>query len=489
MIERLTKRIGANRLLFGTEMPMTERFCTYAQSIRHIAQYCDFMNHDERAQVLAGNARRLIDHADEVALPELTGAAAKIALPAFYGETSVSLRVPGGIAQRLDTLQTPCLVVDLDAFEANCSFMNDVIQPLSEKGILLRPHAKTHKCSGLAAKQLSAHGDLACGVCCQTVREAEAMVRGGVRNVMLTNIVADVQKAGRMVALAAQGAAIAICVDSTRGLALFKEALKPVLGTVTLDVLIDISGGAQCGLGAATLSTDTAVAIAHTVEVSRGLRLRGLQAYVGPSLVSTAPVVPKDAAAAVKGHVAALREAGISSKLVVSVAGGALKTLPLGAVNGVCQELQCGSYVFGDDASGTGESSEWQRSLFVLASITGCYGQKGGASGGGGVQHMVDVGWKAAAVPRAVSSGTRGRGVVVKSPQDAEMRYSCIGEELGVVEFDEEFSQETLSVGARLRLGIVGGHECEATANLHDFVVGLREGVVESILRIDGRGY
>lgn len=482
MIERLAKRIGSNRLLFGTEMPMLERYCTYWQSVRHIAHFCDCMNHEERALVLAGNARRLIDRADEAVPPEVSDDAKSLPFAAFYSETAVPVRVPATPAQGMATVQTPCLLVDLDAFEANCSFMNEVIQPLSEKGILLRPQAKAHKCSALASKQLALHGDLSCGICCQSVREAEAMYRGGVRNIMVTHLVADAQKAARLVALAAQGAAIAVCVDSTKGLALFKEALKPVLATVTLDVHIDLGAGARCGLGTTALSTDTAVALAHNAEVSTGLRLRGLQAYVGPSKDPEAPVSVKDAAAAVKAHISALRDAGISSKLVVSVAGDALTTLPLSSLAGVSQELQCGAYVFGD--AGEEDSSEWKRSLSVLASVTGCYGRGGG-------QHLVDVGSRAVAVPAAGGGRRAGAGgVELKSPQGEEMRYVCLGEELGVVDFAAEGScAEAVSAGARLQLKMIGSRVCEATANLHDFVVGIRDGAVEAVFRIDGRGY
>src|SRR5207244_13245436 len=86
--------------------------------------------------------------------------------------------VPG---MRVDDLETPALLVDLDAYERNIKRM---ALSLEELPVKLRAHAKTHKCPVVARHQMDAG---AVGICCQTVGEAEAMVLGGVRDVLVTN--------------------------------------------------------------------------------------------------------------------------------------------------------------------------------------------------------------------------------------------------------------------------------------------------------------
>lgn len=476
MIERLAKRIGAKQLLFGTEMPLMERFCTYGQGVRHIAFYCDFLNPEERTQVLGANMRRLIDRADAAPRSEEDSSDRLPSPAAYYNEMALAVRVPAAVGQAVESLQTPCLVIDLDAFEANCSYMNSVMQPLIEKGVLLRPHMKSHKCSALAAIQLKAHGgDVCCGVCCQTVGEAEAMYRGGVRNILLTSVVVDALKAARMVALAAQGAAVTVCVDSTKGLALYREALKAAPRATSLDVMIELGIGLRCG-GDST-ATDTAVAIAHTVEVSTQFRLRGLHVHARAATVSLEDgLTPKVAAAnAVNSHVAALREAGISSRLVISV-GGVGATLPLPEkTTGVSQELQCGSYVFRDSTRAVETEiyhDSRRQSLFVLGSVIGVWGRRSD-------RHCaVDVGSKAIA--------GCDRAPLVRMPSGATLKYTCLGEENGSLSLTDDGVDEALALATRMQ---IGPGDCEATFNLHDFVVGVRDDVVEAVYRIDGHGY
>src|SRR5437764_7587849 len=93
-------------------------------------------------------------------------------------------------------VETPALVVDLDAYERNLDRMDEAIGGLP---VRLRPHAKTHKCPTVALHQI-ARG--AAGVCCQTLGEAEAMVEGGVLDVLITNQVVSPGKIRRLVALA-----------------------------------------------------------------------------------------------------------------------------------------------------------------------------------------------------------------------------------------------------------------------------------------------
>jgi predicted TIM-barrel fold metal-dependent hydrolase len=60
VIETLVERVGARQLLWGTDMPFQNRFCTYRQSIDYITRYCDFLSADDRAWIFGGTAARIL---------------------------------------------------------------------------------------------------------------------------------------------------------------------------------------------------------------------------------------------------------------------------------------------------------------------------------------------------------------------------------------------------------------------------------------------
>ena len=118
----------------------------------------------------------------------------------------MTTRPPAEIGMSLDEVDTPALIVDLDAFESN---LRRLAERVKGSGVRLRPHAKTHKCPVIALKQMELG---AVGVCCQKVSEAEAMVYGGVKDVLVTNEIVGRQKLRRLMALAGS-ARIGVCVD------------------------------------------------------------------------------------------------------------------------------------------------------------------------------------------------------------------------------------------------------------------------------------
>src|SRR5213596_2608294 len=108
------------------------------------------------------------------------------------------LAPPASIGIALDEVDTPALVLDLDALERNLLRMADAVKG---SGVRLRPHAKSHKCAEIARRQIAAG---AVGVCCQKVSEAEALVQGGVADVLIANEVVGARKLQRLAALAKQ---------------------------------------------------------------------------------------------------------------------------------------------------------------------------------------------------------------------------------------------------------------------------------------------
>src|SRR5271163_3779061 len=146
----------------------------------------------------------------------------------------MTTRPPAEIGMSLDEVDTPSLVIDLDAFERNLHRLADRVQ---DSGVRLRPHAKTHKCPVIALKQVELG---AVGVCVQKVSEAEAMVYGGVRDVLVTNEVVGRQKLRRLTSLA-QSARVGVCVDDVGQV----QALDAAAGEagVTLPVYVEVNMG------------------------------------------------------------------------------------------------------------------------------------------------------------------------------------------------------------------------------------------------------
>src|SRR5258708_7678668 len=152
----------------------------------------------------------------------------------------MTTRPPAEIGMTLDEVDTPALVIDLDAFERNLRRLPDRVGGSSVK---MRPHAKTHKCPVIALKQIELG---AVGVCVQKVSEAEALVYGGVKDVLVTNEIVGRQKLRRLTALA-HDARIGVCADDA-GQVDALDAAAAEAG-VTLPVHVEVNmGGNRCGV-------------------------------------------------------------------------------------------------------------------------------------------------------------------------------------------------------------------------------------------------
>src|SRR3954447_21900346 len=101
------------------------------------------------------------------------------------------------VGDTFDRIDTPSLVLDLDAFERNLQRMAAALQG---RGVRLRPHAKSHKCPEIARRQIALG---AVGICCQKVSEAAVFVEAGIQDVLVTNQVVGAAKLARLMELAA----------------------------------------------------------------------------------------------------------------------------------------------------------------------------------------------------------------------------------------------------------------------------------------------
>ena len=180
-----------------------------------------------------------------------------------------AMRAPASPGMRLEEVDTPALVLDLDAFERNLRRMQ---QAVAGRGIRVSAHAKTHKCPEIAQRQVAAG---AVGVCCQKVSEAEAMVEGGIADVLVSNEVVGAAKLERLAGLARR-AKIGVCVDDAGNVRDLDTAARAA--GVKLDVYVELEVGmGRCGVAPG----EPALALARAVTGCASLRFGGLQAYNG----------------------------------------------------------------------------------------------------------------------------------------------------------------------------------------------------------------
>ncbi len=370
------------------------------------------------------------------------------------------IRPPAEIGMSLDEVDTPALIVDLDAFEGNLRRLADRVRA---SGVRLRPHAKTHKCPVIALKQIELG---AVGVCVQKVSEAEAMVYGGVRDVLVTNEVVGRQKLRHLMALA-HSARIGVCVDDPQQIADL-EAAAAEAGLKTLPVHVEINmGGNRCGVEPG----EPALQLARLIAGQPHLSFAGLQAYHGSAQHLRGW---EERQAAIKG---AADKAGMTRDLLAAngiscdnITGAGTGTFEFEAGSGVYTELQCGSYIFMDadygrnlDRDGAATRA-FEPSLFVWATVMSRPAEE---------RAIVDAGLKALAFDS-------GPPTVWDEPAATYERAS-----------DEHGRLAVSGATNRLRLGdkvkLVPGH-CDPTVNLYDWYVGIRGDRVEAIWPITARG-
>lgn len=366
---------------------------------------------------------------------------------------------PAEVGMPLDAVDTPALLIDLDAFDRNIARLAKAV---ADTGLRTRPHAKSHKCPVIALRQMAAG---AVGVCCQKVGEAEAMVYGGVSNVLVTNQIVGTTKLARLAALARQ-AQVAVCADHPVNVKDLNDA--GLAFGVRLPVLVEINTGSdRCGVEPG----EPALALAKQIAASPGLRFGGLQAYYGASQHVREFAKRKEAAEAgiekTRRTVELLARHGLSCELITGAGTG---SYAFEAASGVYNEVQAGSYVFMDVdyaknlASDGTPSSEFEHSLFVLATVMSHPTRD---------RAVLDAGLKALGVDAGLPW--------VAGMPDVE--YIRAADEHGKLSLRDP--GRILDLGAKLRL--IPGH-CDPTVNLYDWFVCYRNDRVEALWPITARG-
>ncbi len=363
------------------------------------------------------------------------------------------------IGESVAAIDTPALVIDLDAMERNLERMASWAL---QQGVRLRPHAKMHKSATIAKLQMAAG---AVGVCVQKLGEAEALADAGIGDIYISNEIVDAAKLLRVAALAGR-IKLAIAVDSGLGVDRLAAAMKG--SGATLDVFVEVDvGQGRCGVAPAA-----AGALAQQV-VAHGLRFAGLQAYHGRAQHLRSP----DERAAAIRHAVALARAAQASVTMAGIAcplvtGAGTGTFVHEAASGLYGELQAGSYLFMDrdyaDNEATPGAPAFEHALFVKSQVMSR-----------STSHaVVDAGHKS----HAVDSG-------LPRVWQRDLEFANGGDEHGILRRHAHGGDALPQLGETVWL--IPGH-CDPTVNLHDAYVGVRGGLyagrVEVIWPVDARG-
>ena len=358
-------------------------------------------------------------------------------------------------------LNTPALVIDLDALDRNIAVMAHLV---AAHGVGLRPHAKTHKSIDIARRQIDAG---AIGLCCAKIGEAEVLADGGIEGLLITSPVAAPAAIERLATLAGRSPGLMAVIDHP-GVAQAIDRALFAAGTM-LDVIIDIDPGIR---RTGVASAEHAVALAQAIEAAPRLRYRGVQFYCGAQQ-HIESYAERRAAIEERTHyledvITALTEAGFAPEIVT---GSGTGTHRIDLALGVFTELQAGSYVFMDKQYldcdlAEGPVSPFETALGVDARVV---------SANHAALVTIDAGFK--------SLSTDGGVAVVRCGASPDTRFVFMGDEHGGLV--GPLIGEQLKPGDAVTLTVP---HCDPTVNLYDTYHVVRGDTLIDLWPVSARG-
>jgi D-serine deaminase-like pyridoxal phosphate-dependent protein len=359
------------------------------------------------------------------------------------------------IGDSIESLDTPSMIVDLDAMESNIAKLMTQLLPT---GVSIRPHSKTTK-SAILAQKLVAAG--AKGGCVAKLSEAEVMCAKGFTDVLITCEVVGAAKVQRLVELFAAFSSIRIVVDSAEGAHAIDAALERsgvpgrILTLLDLDVGLHRTG---------VPPGEPALRLARTIAGLKHLELIGVQGYEGHLQhvhgVEERRKMCLEAMGILVSTADALREAGHQIDVVTT--GGTGTAEFCASVPGV-NEVQPGSFLFMDTDYRNAVGSFYSNSLTILATVL----SKQGAN-----SVTIDAGLKSLSTDSGLAE--------CKTPG---YTYGVLGDEHGSLSWSGH--GPGLQIGDHVEM--IPSH-IDPTINLHDFYYAHRKGVIEDIWPVDARG-
>ena len=349
----------------------------------------------------------------------------------------------------LREIDTPALLVDLDAMERN---LEKMARFFNNGRTRLRPHYKNHKCPALARRQM----DLgAIGMTCATLSEAEALVTNGFKDILISSEVAGGRKIERFLELAREADLKAVA-DNPKAVAALGVAARA--NGCSPGVLININVG-QNRTG--VKPGEPVLELARKI-LAEGLSFRGLMGYEG-HVAHQVEGPEKEAAydlamSSLMRSRSLLEENGIPVSILSTGGTGTHHLTPrFPAIT----EFQAGSYLV-MDTEYTNTCKDFERALTMLGTVI---------SKTEGERVVVDAGLKS-------MSGEHGR-PVVKGHES--LRFNRLNAEHGIIDILDP--ADAPEVGDTIEIWV---HYSDATVNLHDRMYGIRNGAVEEVLELQG---
>lgn len=385
------------------------------------------------------------------------------------------------IRQPVSAIDTPALVIDLDAMERNIQRMAAFA---NAQRIAWRPHAKMHKCAALALHLIAAGAN---GACVQKTSEAQALAACGVTDIFISNQVIAPQKLRRVAQLAAQlqaqGGNLSLAVDSAEGIDALAQTLQRHALPAPLPVWVAVNiGQNRCGAEPG----DATVALARAVARQPALQLAGIHAYQGGAQhivdAQARQQAMQNAFAQLRQALQALQAAGIA---VAHVTGAGTGTLVQEAASGLYTELQPGSFLFMDADYARNQpwpqQPEFEHALFLKTQIISAAPGRA-VCDAGHKSHAIDSGmpavWGGTAINPELEYGNGGdeHGIIRHAAENGPQEKHP--EALQEAALQERAAAQSARPAPLLpALGdivwLVPGH-CDPTVNLHDVMIGVR---------------
>lgn len=362
---------------------------------------------------------------------------------------------------RTNQLTTPSFLVDLDKLEQNIS---DTAELCKIHGKILCPMVKTHKSLEVANLQ-QAHG--ATGFLVGTLDEAEKLVQHGFKEIILAYPVASEENISRVIELAKQSHIIASFDGIEAALQMQNLLVKE---TLKLDYLIII----DCGLHRFGVKADKAVDLARKLSGLSALTFKGICTHpghvYGVSNLSDIEKVAKEETDALEMASALLVKEGFAVEIVAT---GSTPTLPFAVKNKTITTVRPGNYIFYDAIQvALGIAPIESCALTILATIIAHPSEN---------IFIMDAGSKCFGLDKGAHSASlvNGYGIVKQYP---ELIVEGLSEEVGKIRATKH---TCLKVGDKIE--VIPNHAC-AAANMSDFLLGHRQGIVEKMIDIDARG-
>ena len=387
---------------------------------------------------------------------------------------------PAARGYRAEDLDTPAIVLDLDILENN---IRRYAEAARQSGKHLWPMVKTHKSLEIARLQAEAG---CTGFLCGTLDEAEALAEAGYRHLMYAYPPAGRASVNRVIRLARKTEELILRLDSLEAAAALEEAARESeareaealvsgasgqpAGTLILDYTVIL----DCGLHRFGLSPERIADFVLEMQRFPHLRFRGISTHPGQVYGAAGPAeIPeycRQETEAIRRAVEKLADAGIRPEIVSS---GSTPTFAGTVGDPLITHYHPGNYVFNDAIQlSNGTAEEGDCALRIAAAVIS-HPSEG--------HFVVDAGAKCLGLDQGAhgNSSVRGHGRILGHP---ELTVSHLSEEVGQVEAEGETS---LRIGDRVT--IIPNHSC-SSANLTDWYLGVRNGVLEQLIPVDMRG-